>query len=43
MIFLAVIAGGEIAGLLGAVLAVPFVAMLRVLCDFFRARLCTSE
>jgi predicted PurR-regulated permease PerM len=43
LIFLAVIAGGEIAGLLGAILAVPFVAMLRVLFDFFRARLCTSE
>ena len=43
LIFLAVIAGGEIAGLLGAILAVPFVAMLRVLFDFFRACLRTSE
>lgn len=37
LIFLAVIAGGEIAGLLGVVSAVP--AVLRVLYDFFRARL----
>jgi predicted PurR-regulated permease PerM len=43
LIFLAVIAGGEIGGLIGAILAVPFVAMLRVLFDFFRARLRTSE
>jgi len=42
LIFLAVIVGGEIAGLLGAILAVPFVAMLRVLFDFFRARLRTT-
>ena len=39
LIFLAVIAGGEIAGLLGVVFAVPAVAVLRVLFDFFRARL----
>jgi predicted PurR-regulated permease PerM len=39
LIFLAVIAGGEIAGLLGVVFAVPTVAVLRVLFDFFRARL----
>ena len=43
LIFLAVIAGGEIAGLLGVIFAVPFVAMVRVLFDFFRARLHTSE
>ena len=43
LIFLAVIAGGQIGGLIGAILAVPFVAMLRVLFDFFRARLRTSE
>jgi len=43
LIFLAVIVGGEIAGLLGAILAVPFVAMLRVLFDFFRARLRTTS
>lgn len=42
LIFLAVIAGGEIGGLIGAILAVPFVAMLRVLFDFFRARLRTT-
>ena len=39
LIFLAVIAGGEIAGLLGVVFAVPAVAVLRVLFDFFRDRL----
>jgi predicted PurR-regulated permease PerM len=39
LIFLAVIAGGEIAGLLGIIFAVPTVAVLRVLFDFFRARL----
>ena len=43
LIFLAVIAGGEIAGLLGVIFAVPFVAMVRVLFDFFRARLHTCE
>ena len=43
LIFLAVIAGGEIAGFLGVVLAVPFVAISRVLFDFFRARLRTRE
>jgi predicted PurR-regulated permease PerM len=39
LVFLAVVAGGEIAGLLGAALAVPVVAVLRVLFDFFAARL----
>jgi len=39
LVFLAVIAGGEIAGLAGAALAVPIVAMLRVLVSFFAARL----
>jgi predicted PurR-regulated permease PerM len=38
-IFLAVIAGGEIAGLLGAALAVPALAIARVLLDFFGERL----
>ena len=41
VIFLAVIAGGEIAGLLGVVFAVPTVAVLKELLDFFRARLRT--
>ncbi len=39
LVFLAVIAGGEIAGLLGTIFAVPAVAVLRVLFDFFRVRL----
>lgn len=43
LIFLAVIAGGEIAGLLGVVFAVPTMAVLRVLFDFFRARLRTKR
>jgi len=43
LVFLAVIAGGELFGLLGAVLAVPTVALLRVLFDFFRIRLRVEE
>ena len=39
LIFLAVIAGGELFGILGVVFAVPILAALRVLFDFFRARL----
>ncbi|MDP8921499.1 MAG: AI-2E family transporter [Chloroflexota bacterium] len=39
LVFLAVVAGGEIAGLLGAAFAVPLLAVLRVLFDFFSARL----
>ena len=39
IVFLAVIAGGEIAGLLGAALAVPILAVLRVLVAFFAVRL----
>ena len=39
LVFLAVIAGTEIFGLAGAVFAVPAVAVLRVLFDFFAARL----
>jgi predicted PurR-regulated permease PerM len=39
LVFLAVIAGGELFGLLGVVFAVPMVAVLRVLFDFFRARI----
>ncbi len=42
LIFLGVIAGGEIAGLLGVLFAVPTLAVLRVLFDFFRARLYTE-
>jgi predicted PurR-regulated permease PerM len=39
LVFVAVVAGGEIAGLLGAAFAVPLLAVLRVLFDFFAARL----
>lgn len=42
-IFLAVIVGGEIAGLLGVVFAVPALAALKVLFDFFRVRLQTED
>ena len=40
--FLAVIAGGEIGGLLGVIFAVPTLAVLKVLFDFFRTRLDTE-
>ena len=43
LIFLGVIAGGEIAGLLGVIFAVPTLAVLKVLFDFFRARLYTED
>ena len=43
LIFLAVLAGGEVAGLLGAALAVPALAVLRVLIDFFGERLYVSQ
>jgi len=39
LVFLAVVAGGELFGFLGVVFAVPTVAMMRVLFEFFRARL----
>ena len=39
LVFLAVIAGGQMAGLLGIIFAVPTLAVLRVLYDFFRLRL----
>ena len=42
LVLLAVIAGGELAGLPGVIFAVPVLAVLRVLVDFFRARLRTS-
>ena len=43
LIFLAVISGGQIAGLLGVIFAVPTLAVLKVLFDFFRARLQTED
>jgi predicted PurR-regulated permease PerM len=39
LVFLAVIAGGELAGLRGALFAVPTLAVLRVIFDFLRLRL----
>jgi predicted PurR-regulated permease PerM len=39
MIFLAVLAGSEVGGLLGAVIAVPTLAVVRVLIEFFYHRL----
>jgi predicted PurR-regulated permease PerM len=38
LVFFAVITGGELFGVLGVVLAVPTMAMLRVLYDFLRVR-----
>jgi predicted PurR-regulated permease PerM len=43
LVFLAVIAGSQIAGLRGAIFAVPTLAVLRVLFDFFRRRLRVQE
>jgi predicted PurR-regulated permease PerM len=43
LIFLGVIAGAEIAGFLGVLFAVPALAVLKVLFDFFRARLYTDD
>lgn len=42
LVLLAVIGGGELAGLAGVVFAVPAVAVLRVLFDFLRVRLKTE-
>lgn len=43
LIFLAVIVGGELAGLLGVVFAVPALAVIKVLSEFFRARIRTRD
>jgi predicted PurR-regulated permease PerM len=43
IVFLAVIAGGEIAGIFGIVFAVPTLAVVRVLFDFFRVRIRVSD
>jgi predicted PurR-regulated permease PerM len=42
IVLLAVIAGGELAGLAGIIFAVPTLAVFRVLFDFFRVRLRTN-
>jgi predicted PurR-regulated permease PerM len=39
LVFLAVIVGGTLAGIMGVLFAVPTLAVLRVLFDFFRVRL----
>jgi predicted PurR-regulated permease PerM len=43
LVLLAVIAGGDLAGLAGVVFAVPAVAVLRVFFDFLRVRLKTNQ
>ena len=42
-IFLATVIGGQVFGLPGVVLAVPAMAMLRVLFDFFRVRVRVAD
>lgn len=43
LVFLAVIVGGGLGGILGVILAVPALAVLRVLFDFLRVRLRTED
>ena len=43
LVFLAVIVGGGLAGIVGVIVAVPSLAVLRVLFDFFRVRLTTED
>jgi predicted PurR-regulated permease PerM len=43
LVFLAVVVGGGLAGLAGALLALPTLAVLRVLFDFLRVRLTTED
>ena len=43
LVFLAVIVGGGLGGLFGVIVAVPALAVLRVLFDFFRVRLRTKD
>ncbi len=43
LVFLAVIIGGGLGGILGVIVAVPALAVLRVLFDFFRVRLETDD
>ena len=38
IVLLAVIGGGQLAGLAGVIFAVPALAVIRVFFDFFRAR-----
>lgn len=43
IVLLAIVVGGALAGLVGVIVAVPTLAVLRVLFDFFRVRLRTVE
>lgn len=43
LVFLAVIVGGGLGGIFGVIVAVPALAVLRVLFDFFRVRLRTDD
>jgi len=43
LVFLAVIIGGGLGGIFGVIVAVPTLAVLRVLSDFFRVRLTTED
>ncbi len=43
LVFLGVIVGGGLGGILGVIVAVPALAVLRVLFDFFRVRLRTED
>ena len=43
LVFLAVIVGGGLGGIFGVIVAVPALAVLRVLFDFFRVRLRTED
>src|SRR5918997_5716957 len=43
LVFLAVIIGGGLGGIFGVIVAVPTLAVLRVLLDFFRVRLKTDD
>jgi predicted PurR-regulated permease PerM len=43
IVLLAVIGGGQLAGLVGVIFAVPALAVLRVFFDFFRARIRTKR
>jgi predicted PurR-regulated permease PerM len=42
LVFLAVVVGGGLGGILGVIVAVPALAVLRVLFDFLRVRLETD-
>jgi hypothetical protein len=43
LVFLGVLTGGSLAGITGVLLAVPTLATIRVIFDFFRVRLRTEE